>query len=82
VIVKTSIVLFALSLSTTAIAETKEFDLAGIAKVEVNNGSGNIKVTATESGKATVTATKKQFGEHCKMIIDKQGTTLFVDIES
>lgn len=79
---KTLIVaMIALGLSGLANAESKEFDLGGISEVEVNNGSGDISITAVNSGKATVTATKKQFGEHCKLTIEKKGKTLFVGVE-
>lgn len=70
-----------LGLSSLASAESKEFDLAGISEVEVDNGSGDISITAVHSGKATVTATKRQFGEHCKLTIEKKGRTLFVGVE-
>jgi DUF4097 and DUF4098 domain-containing protein YvlB len=73
--------MIALGLSGLANAETKEFYLSEISKVEIKNGSGDVNITAASSGKATVTATKKQFGEHCKLTIDKKGKTLFVEVE-
>ena len=73
--------MIAMSATSLANTETKEFDLAGISKVEVNNESGNITITATENTKASITSTKKQFGEHCKLTIDKKGTTLFAEVE-
>lgn len=76
-----TIVIIALGLSSLANAETKEFDLVDISKVKFNNGSGDVSITAVDSGKATVTATKRQFGEHCKLTIDKRGNTLFVEVE-
>ena len=62
-------------------AETKGFDLIGISKIEVNNTSGVVNVTAVDTGKATVIPTKKKFGDHCKMTIDKKGNTLLVEVE-
>src|SRR3990167_346713 len=62
-------------------AETKGFDLIGISKIEVNNTSGVVNVTAVDTGKATVIPTKKKFGDHCKMTIDKKGNTLLVEVD-
>ena len=76
-----TIAMIVLGLFSLANAETKEFDLAGISKVEVNSRSGDVSITAVDAGKATVTATKKQFGENCKLTIEKKGRTLFVEVE-
>lgn len=74
-------VLILLGLASLANAESREFDLSEISEVEVSNGSGDISITAVNSGKATVMATKKQFGKHCELTIDKRGRTLFVGVE-
>jgi hypothetical protein len=72
--------LFVIGFCSLTFAEIKEFDLAGVTKVEVMNGSGNINVVAVNTGKTTVIVAKKQFGEHCQLTIDKKGTTLFVEV--
>jgi DUF4097 and DUF4098 domain-containing protein YvlB len=64
------------------LADTKEFPLSGISKVEVNNTSGNTTVIGVDKGKAIVVAEKKKFGKHCKLKIEKREQTLFVAVEA
>ncbi|MGE4132144.1 MAG: DUF4097 family beta strand repeat-containing protein [Bdellovibrionales bacterium] len=75
-----SIALFTFTALSVANADTHSFGLTDITKVEVHNSSGDVKVIGVTSGQAIVTATKKQFGSHCKMTIEQRQATLFVEV--
>lgn len=77
-------ILVVVTLSTFAAhaaTETKEFGLNDISKIEFKNTSGNLNITAVSKGKAIVTAEKKEFGDSCKLNIDKKGKTLVVEVQ-
>ncbi len=78
---KIAFVVLSLLISQATFAETKEFDLKGITKVEINNTSGNVKVKGVESGKVTVVADKKKFGESCTLTMNKTGEVLLIDVK-
>lgn len=59
----------------------KEFNLKQIESIEVLNGSGNVTVTSTESGKATITALKDKTS-NCEVRIELRGTVLEITTES
>lgn len=79
--IKLTSIVISLVFTGLAFAETREFNLSEISEIEVNNTSGNVNITAVDQGKATVSAEKKKFGEHCEMTIAKKGTTLLVQVK-
>lgn len=73
----------AIGLAGIAGAESYEFDTARISLVDVRNGSGAIRITAKDSGKATVSVNKHQpFGKDCTVSVSKRGRTLLAAVES
>lgn len=66
----------------SAYADVKEFDTKNLAKMTVQNPSGNVTISAIEKGNATVTFNKKKFSNNCKMTLEKDGKNLLVKVQS
>lgn len=66
-------------MSTAAHANTitKTFDAAA-RKLELKNGSGNIKVNASNDGKTQVSANPIKVDKNCRIIMEQEGDTLNV----
>lgn len=77
-----TLILTTLMISTMANGETvtKDFDSKDLKKIQVRNGSGEVTITGAKSGKTVVVADKIKFDDTCKINMEKNGETLFVEV--
>jgi DUF4097 and DUF4098 domain-containing protein YvlB len=61
--------------------ETKDFAASAIRTLEVQNGNGDVKIISTSSNKASVTVTKIEFVEACRLIVELNGKTLVTKVD-
>ena len=61
-------------------AETKTFDTKNLTDLSVKNIGGDVTITSSNTGKATVTFTKIKFDERCELFIDKIEQKLLVAV--
>jgi hypothetical protein len=64
-----------------ASVERKDFDSKGLARLSVENGLGHVTVTVALDGKASVSATKKNFPEGCRLDFRKDGAVLVAHVK-
>jgi len=80
------LMLAGLVLSTTFSAqaddiESKDFPAKQIKNLEVQNGNGDVKISAVQGDKATVGITKIEWAEVCKLVVELTGKTLLAKVE-
>jgi hypothetical protein len=63
---------FAVGVIDTLPTEYREYDFNAVGKIILNNTAGRIHISPMDGQKILITATKRQFGERCRLYIAKE----------
>ncbi len=77
----TLVLIYLIGCSALATSESKEFEVKDLTGVSVENTSGKVFITETDTEKAYVVATKNKFGDKCKSKVERSGNKLVIKVE-